>query len=130
VALRPGRPLLLGLAGNLRVLGLPGNPVSAFVCAFLFLVPLVRALQGRREILPAREPAVLGRDLPENDHREDYLRAKIERCAHGRLEATPFYRQDSSMFALLTAAAGLLMRAPQAPAAKAGSACEIIRFAD
>ncbi len=52
VALRPGRPLLLGIAGNLRVLGLPGNPVSAFVCAFLFLIPLLRALQGRGDAIP------------------------------------------------------------------------------
>ncbi len=130
VALRPGRPLLLGIAGNLRVLGLPGNPVSAFVCAFLFLIPLLRALQGRGDVIPKPEPAVLGRDMPENDRRQDYLRATCERRADGRLVATPYDRQDSSMLAMLVSADGLLLRAPHAPAAKAGSPCEVLRFGD
>lgn len=130
VALRPGRPLLLGLAGNLRVLGLPGNPVSSFVCAVLFLVPLLRKLQGRRDFMPEPVPAVLGRDLPENDHRQDYLRARIERGADGRLVATPHDRQDSSMQAILVRSDGLLVRAPRAAAAKAGSPCEVIVFSD
>jgi molybdopterin molybdotransferase len=130
VALRPGRPLLLAVAGNLRVLGLPGNPVSSFVCAFLFLVPLIRKLQGRGDFRPLPEPAVLGRDLPANDHRQDYLRAKIERGTDGRLVATPYDRQDSSMQAMLVGADGLMVRAPHAKAAKAGSACEVLRFGD
>lgn len=130
VALRPGRPLLLGLAGNLRVLGLPGNPVSSFVCALLFIVPLLRKLQGRSDFLPLRESAVLGSAQPENDHREDYLRARIERGGDGRLVATPHDRQDSSMQGLLVLSDGLLIRAPNAPAAKAGDACEVIRFQD
>ena len=130
VALRPGRPLLLGLAGNLRVLGLPGNPVSSFVCAFLFVVPLLRKLQGRSDFALAPEIAILGRDLPENDQRQDYLRAKIERGPDGRLVATPHERQDSSMQALLVASDGFLVRAPNAPAARAGSPCEVLRFTD
>jgi len=130
VALRPGRPLLLGLAGSLRVLGLPGNPVSSFVCAVLFIVPLLRKQQGRTDFMPAAEAAVLGTDLPENDHRQDYLRARIERGAEGRLVATPHDRQDSSMQALLVSSDGLLVRKPNAPAAKAGSPCDVIRFAD
>jgi molybdopterin molybdotransferase len=130
VALRPGRPMLLGRAGNLRVLGLPGNPVSSFVCAVLFLIPLLRKLEGRADYEPAAEPAVLGRALPENDHRQDYLRAKIERGADGRLLATPLDRQDSSMLAYLSGADGLLIRLAHAPAAKAGDPCQVIRFAD
>lgn len=130
VALRPGRPLLLGLAGNLRVLGLPGNPVSSYVCALLFLVPLLRKLQGRSDLTVPLEPAVLGRDMPENDHRQDYLRARIERDADGCLVATAHDRQDSSMLALLVGSDGLLVRAPHAPAAKAGSPCKVLRFAD
>jgi molybdopterin molybdotransferase len=113
----------------LRVLGLPGNPVSSFVCAYLFLVPLIRKLQGRGDFLPAPESALLGRDLAANDHRQDYLRAKCERV-DGRLIATPYDRQDSSMQALLVGADGLLVRAPHAPEVKAGSPCEVIRFAD
>jgi molybdopterin molybdotransferase len=130
VALRPGRPLLLGLAGALRVLGLPGNPVSSYVCAVLFIVPLLRKLQGCRDVVAKPEAALLGADLPENDHRQDYLRARIERTPDGRLVATPHTRQDSSMQALLVESDGLLVRAPNAPAARAGSPCEVILFHD
>lgn len=130
VALRPGRPMLLARMGNTRVLGLPGNPVSSYVCALLFLVPLLRKLQGRADFRPEPEPAILGKALPENDHRQDYLRAKIEREPDGRLKATALDRQDSSMLAYLSGAGGLLIRAPHAPAAKAGDPCQILRFAD
>jgi molybdopterin molybdotransferase len=122
--------MLLGIAGDLRVLGLPGNPVSSFVCALLFLVPLLRKLEGRRDFLPATEPAVIGRALPANDFRQDYLRAKIERGADGRLVATALVRQDSSMVAYLAGADGLLIRQPHAPAAPAGDPCQVIRFTD
>jgi molybdopterin molybdotransferase len=130
VALRPGRPLLVGIAGSLRVLGLPGNPVSSFVCALLFVVPLLRKLQGRSDALPALEPAILGADLGENDHRQDYLRARLSRSHEGRLVATPHGRQDSSMQALLVQSDALLIRPPHAPAAKAGERCQVLRFAD
>lgn len=130
VALRPGRPMLLGFAGALRVLGLPGNPVSSFVCALLFLVPLLRKLEGRHNFLPEIEPAVLGRPLPANDHRQDYLRARIERDPDGRLIATALDRQDSSMVAYLAGADGLLIRAPHAAGAKQGDPCQVIRFTD
>jgi len=130
VALRPGRPLLLGLAGNLRVLGLPGNPVSSYVCACLFLVPLLRKLQGRHDFMPAPLPAVLGVDMRENDHRQDYLRARIVHGPDGRLVAMPHERQDSSMQALLVESDGLLIRKPNAPAAKAGEPCEVLFFGD
>jgi molybdopterin molybdotransferase len=130
VALRPGRPLLLGRADSLRVLGLPGNPVSSFVCAYLFLVPLLRKLQGRQDFLLQTLPAVLGVDMRPNDHRQDYLRARIVRAPDGRLVATPHERQDSSMQALMVESDGLLIRKPGAPAAKAGEACEVLLFAD
>jgi molybdopterin molybdotransferase len=130
IALRPGRPLLYAVAGPLRVLGVPGNPVSSIVCALLFLMPLLRTLQGRRDALPRPEPAVLGTDLPQNDARQDYLRAKIAYGHDGRLVATPFGRQDSALFALLTAADGLVIRPPHAPALKQGDPCQVLRFAD
>ena len=63
VALRPGRPMMNGRLGAMQVLGLPGNPVSAYVCAFLFLVPLIRRLEGRSDIQPFPESAVLGSAL-------------------------------------------------------------------
>ena len=77
VALRPGRPMMHGRLGAMHVLGLPGNPVSAFVCAVLFLVPLIRRLAGRTDVEPRIESAVLGCDLPANDERADYLRATL-----------------------------------------------------
>lgn len=130
VALRPGRPLLFGTTGALRVLGLPGNPVSAFVCGSLFLLPLLRKMQGRSDFALTPIPAVLGADMRENDQRQDYLRAKIVRAPDGRLVASPHQRQDSSMQALMVESDGLLIRKPHAPAAKAGEPCEVLLFAD
>jgi molybdopterin molybdotransferase len=84
VALRPGRPLMHGHLGAMHVLGLPGNPVSAYVCGFLFLAPLIRRLAGRRDVEPVPESALLGRDLPENDERADYLRATLASASRSR----------------------------------------------
>ena len=78
IAMRPGKPMMHGRLGAMRVIGLPGNPVSSYVCGYLFLVPLIRALLGRTTIHHARETALLGRDLGANDQREDYLRARLE----------------------------------------------------
>jgi molybdopterin molybdotransferase len=130
MAMRPGRPMLLGIRDGLRVIGLPGNPVSSFVCSFLFLLPLLRKMQGRADVIPQTESAFLGRPLEENDHRQDFLRVKLARQANGRLIATPFKLQDSSMQAVLHAADGLLVRPPHAPAAAEGEPCNILRFED
>ncbi len=130
IAMRPGRPMLLGLASDMRVLGLPGNPVSTFVCAFLFLLPLLRKLQGRVDLLPEAEKATLGRALDQNDHRQDFLRAKLARAPDGELVATPFKLQDSSMLSVLHAADCLIVRPPHAPAAAEGAPCEVLRIAD
>jgi len=128
VALRPGKPLLHGRIGAMRVLGVPGNPVSAFVCAFLFLVPLVRRLAGRADLDAEPESAVLGTDLPANDERSDYLRARLT-AGDGALVATPFPLQDSSMLAPLAQADCLVIRPPFAPPAPAGSPCVILKLA-
>jgi molybdopterin molybdotransferase len=77
VALRPGRPMMHGRLDGMQVLGVPGNPVSSYVCAFLFLVPLIRTLAGRTDIVHLPENARLGSDLPPNDERADYLRATL-----------------------------------------------------
>jgi molybdopterin molybdotransferase len=111
----------------MQVLGVPGNPVSAFVCAFLFLVPLIRRLAGRRDLTMPTESALLGCDLPQNDERADYLRAALKESPEGWV-ATPFPVQDSSMMAPLAKADCLLIRKPNEPAAKAGSRCTIVRF--
>ena len=127
LALRPGRPLMNGRLGGMHVLGVPGNPVSAFVCGFLFLVPLIRRLAGRRDLTRPTESALLGCDLPENDERADYLRATLAQGPQGPV-ATPFPVQDSSMMAPLAKADCLIIREPFEPAAKAGSRCTIVKF--
>jgi molybdopterin molybdotransferase len=128
IAMRPGKPMMHGRRGPLRVLGLPGNPVSSYVCAILFLAPLIRALSGRTDITRPFETATLGLDVPENDQREDYLRAALARGANGELTATPVRQQDSSMLANLSRADALIVRPPFAPAATAGSPCQVLRL--
>jgi molybdopterin molybdotransferase len=130
IAMRPGKPMMHGRLGAMRVVGVPGNPVSAYVCTMLFVVPLIRALSGRKIIHHARETALLGRDIGPNDQREDYLRARLEERADGTLIATPVNHQDSSLLANLAAAQALVIRPPFAPAANAGSPCEILRLAE
>ena len=128
IAMRPGKPMMHGRLGAMRVIGLPGNPVSSYVCAWLFLVPLIRALSGRSDIRHASEQALLGRDVAANDEREDYLRARLEIGAEGGLIATPVTHQDSSLLGNLAAARALVIRPPFAPAAASGSACSILRL--
>jgi molybdopterin molybdotransferase len=128
VALRPGRPLMHGRLGGMQVLGLPGNPVSAFVCAALFLVPLLRRLAGRTDVPLPVERAALGCALHPNDERADYMRATLTTAPDGTPVATPFPKQDSSMLAPLARADCLLVREPFAPAADAGSPCDIINL--
>ena len=130
VAMRPGRPLMHGRIREMHVLGLPGNPVSAFVCGLLFLVPLLRTLSGRSDVSLPTESAVLGASQPANDERADFLRATLNRNRAGQLVATPFPTQDSSMVGVLAKANGLVIRDPYAPPAEAGATCTIVRIPD
>jgi molybdopterin molybdotransferase len=127
VALRPGRPMMHGRLGPMHVLGVPGNPVSAYVCSYLFLTPLIRRLSGRPDAEHVPQPAQLGRDLPANDERQDYLRATLEWEPDGPV-ATPLPDQDSSLMAPLARAQCLVIREPHAPAAPAGSPCVILKL--
>lgn len=128
IAMRPGRPMMHGTLGPMQILGVPGNPVSSYVCAFLFLLPLLRKLSGRFDLTHRPYPAKLGRELPENDERADYLRATLKKTGDGTLVATPLQQQDSSMMANLARADCLVIREPQAPAAAAGSPCVILKL--
>ncbi|MGY0573730.1 molybdopterin molybdotransferase MoeA [Bradyrhizobium sp. RDM12] len=128
IAMRPGKPMMNGQLGAMHVIGLPGNPASSYVCGFLFMVPLIRALSGRSVIHHRRERAVLGRDIGANDQREDYLRARLDLRDDGTLVALPVNHQDSSLLADLAAAQALLVRAPLAPKAEAGAPCEVLRL--
>jgi molybdopterin molybdotransferase len=131
VAMRPGKPLIFGTIHGVPMLGLPGNPVSAGVCAALYMKPMIDILLGAKTAENAgvvTETAVLGRDLGENDRRQDYLRSKLELSASGELTATPFAKQDSSMLATFAQADCLVVRAPHAPAIKAGARVPFIRL--
>ncbi|HEY9215458.1 MAG TPA: gephyrin-like molybdotransferase Glp [Ancylobacter sp.] len=131
VALRPGKPLMFGRSGPTHVLGLPGNPVSAHVCALLYLVPLLNALQGVSggDALPLRR-AELGIDLKANDHRMDFMRAEIVSEGDCGPIVRPLPVQDSSMMSVLARADALLVRRPHAPAASRGDRCEILPLQD
>ena len=126
IAMRPGKPLMFGRFGDVRVLGLPGNPVSAMICAELFLRPLIASLAGRAPT-DRNEAAVLGADMRGNDERRDYVRARLA-DKDGQIIATPFGTQDSSMLKTLAAANALIVREPFAPEAKTGDACRVIRL--
>ena len=128
IALRPGKPMMHGRAGSMRVIGVPGNPASSYICCFLFAVPLIRALSGRSDIHQIPEHAILGSDLAENDHRQDYLRARLTLQDGGPAVATPVAMQDSSLLGNLSAARALILRPPNAPPAAAGSPCVIYRL--
>lgn len=130
IAMRPGKPLVWGRIGALPVLGLPGNPVSAMVCAILFLVPAIAVMLGLPAADPPTVPVRLAVPLKANDHRTDYLRATLQRAADGTLVATPFPVQDSGMLARLAWADCLVLRAPHAPALAIGDAAHAILLGD
>ena len=126
VAVRPGKPTWSGtLADGRRVLGLPGNPASALVCAELFLKPLLAALSGgdpEVRLSAARLVAPLSATGP----REHWMRARLAIDAEGRLTASAFPDQDSSLIGVFSQAEALLRRRPGAPAALAGDTVEVL----
>jgi molybdopterin molybdotransferase len=128
IAMRPGKPLMVGRYRGATMVGLPGNPVSTLVCALLFLRPALDRLSG---IAVPEEPpptARLGAALLKNDQRQDYLRSRLTRAADGTLEVFPFEVQDSSMMRLLAMADCLVVRPPHAPAIAAGGMVPIVPF--
>lgn len=124
IALRPGKPMMAGRLGEALVLGLPGNPVSAFVTATLFVRPLAARLAGAADPLPRTVTARLGEALPANGARTDYLRAELH---DGRVFASTI--QDSSMLLTLARSTCLIVRPPHATAAAAGDSAEILTIA-
>ena len=127
IALRPGKPTWFGTLGDGRlVLGLPGNPASALVCAELFLRPLVHAMLGL-DPGPAMEQAQLATPLPSNGPREHWMRAKIEN-RQGVTVATPFRDQDSSLVSVFARADALICQPAQSGGLEAGSLVKILRL--
>jgi molybdopterin molybdotransferase len=115
VAMRPGKPLLVARRGRQWILGVPGNPVSSYVTAFMFLLPLLRALGGARDPLPRGITMRLGTAMPAGGSRMEFVRARFE----GDL-LVPVMEQDSSALAALAGADALIERPAGAPAAEAG----------
>lgn len=125
IAMRPGKPLIFGHWRHIPFLGLPGNPVSAGVCALVFVLPLIRALLGI-EKEEETQKAVLACDLPENDRRQDYIRSIWVKTAKGTNEVAPLGRQDSSMLRSFSDADILIIRPPLAAPCKAGDIVSIL----
>ncbi|MCZ7482042.1 gephyrin-like molybdotransferase Glp [Rhizobium rhizogenes] len=127
IAMRPGKPLMVGAIGTMQVLGLPGNPVASLVCSLLFLEPLIRRI-GRRVPLQRTATVRTATPLKANDHRQDYLRARLRTDDSGESVAEAYAKQDSSMMNILAHSDVLIIRPPHAPEASAGTECPVIKL--
>ncbi|MBU1346866.1 MAG: molybdopterin molybdotransferase MoeA [Alphaproteobacteria bacterium] len=126
VAMRPGKPVWFAVLPDGRpVLGLPGNPASALVCAELFLAPILARLQGA-DWDDRFETAVLTAGLPANGPRDHYIRAHAVAGPDGRRRVTPFANQDASLVTVMAAANALIRRPPHAPAASSGDVVGVL----
>jgi len=126
VAMRPGKPLMVGRYRDTPMIGLPGNPVSTLVCGLLFAKPAMSRMSGLGDVFESPLRARLKTPLEANDRRQDYLRATLARAADGVPEVEPFKKQDSSMISLMARADCLVIRKPHAPPAKADEWVEIL----
>jgi molybdopterin molybdotransferase len=127
IAVRPGKPTWFGMTPQGPVLGLPGNPASALVCAWLFLRPLVEAMLGRDpQACISLHRARLSHPLPANGPREHYLRARTDVDDEGRLVVRVFEDQDSSLLSVFAAANALIRLAPGADALQAGALVDVL----
>jgi molybdopterin molybdotransferase len=126
IAMRPGKPLLYGRLGSQRMLGLPGNPVSAFVTSLVFLVPMLERMLGVAPSTKAQPEALLGEALQANGEREHYMGAASEWREDGARVVRPLPSQDSSLVAGLVRADCLIVRAPRAPALPQGVRVRIL----
>ncbi len=113
VAMKPGKPILVARRGKQWILGLPGNPVSSYVTAFLFLLPLLRKLGGAGHPLPATVQLALGEDMPAVGERLEFVRAR-----HSGGVITPVGQQDSSALRALATSNALIRREIGSPAAR------------
>lgn len=126
INMRPGKPLLHGRLGGLRVIGLPGNPVSALICTRVFLLPLLRTLLGLPREETATQTAPLAEPVEANGPRQHYMRAMLDRQPDGRRLVRLARSQDSSLLAPLAAADALVVRPPGAPALPAGAEVPVL----
>ena len=129
IAMRPGKPMMLGQRGRTVVLGLPGNPVSAFVCARLFLLPLVRRFHSPQAPADRWRTGVLGAPLKPNGERDHFMRALVEPDGSG-WRVTPLGQQDSSLLVPLAAANALALHPAHAPGRPEGAEIRFLRLGD
>ncbi|PIE06408.1 MAG: molybdopterin molybdenumtransferase MoeA [Rhodobacterales bacterium] len=115
VAMRPGKPLMAGRLGGAAMVGLPGNPVSSLVCGLVFLVPMLRAMQGLPADPAPRLEAPLAEPIPANGPREHYMRALVDETG-----IRPLPAQDSALLTMLSRANALIVRPVSDPARAAG----------
>ena len=127
IAMRPGKPLMFGHYKNIPFLGLPGNPVSAGVCSVLFLEPIIKQFLSQDPTL-VFSSALTTNSLPENDRREEYLRAKLLVDDEGNKQVSAASTQDSSMLATLASADCLIQRPAHSPRIEAGAPVPILNF--
>ena len=127
VAMRPGKPMIFGKRDKQYMVGLPGNPASAFVCALIFLRPLIDRLMGRPSPLPVGVPLPAATDLQENGPRQHYMRARLVGEAGARM-VDPAVSQDSSLSSVMAQCDGLIVRPPHANAVKAGDFVHFLPF--
>jgi molybdopterin molybdotransferase len=127
IAMRPGKPLMFGHYKNIPFLGLPGNPVSAGVCSVLFLEPIIKQFLSQDPTL-VFSSALITNSLPENDRREEYLRAKLLVDDEGNKQVSAASTQDSSMLATLASADCLIQRPAHSPRIEAGTPVPILNF--
>lgn len=128
IAMRPGKPLMYGRRGARRVLGVPGNPVAAVLCAAVFLRPMIARLLGEETSGMITESARLTVPVEAEAQREHYMRAQLSRGEDGALMVTPLPSQDSSLVGILAAADCVIVRPPHAPAARAGDIVPVTRL--
>ncbi len=128
IAMRPGKPLIVGRYRDVPMIGLPGNPVSTLVCGLVFVRPALDRLQGFVAVDEPPPRARLTVPLPANDRRHEFRRARLVRGSNGLFDVTPFVQQDSSMLSILAQADCLLVRPADTPAAVPGEWVEILTF--
>ena len=126
IAMRPGKPLIFGQIGGRPMLGLPGNPVSAFVCATLFALPAIDAFQGANQIGPRQSRATLDGELPANGPRQAYLRASLSLGDDGALHTALLPNQDSAALSSLAIAEAFIIRPAEAAAMEAGQQVPVL----
>ncbi|MEN2494349.1 MAG: Molybdopterin molybdenumtransferase [Hyphomicrobiaceae bacterium hypho_1] len=126
VAMRPGKPMMFGTFKNTYVIGLPGNPVSALICARVFLVPLIEAMLGHQYQAASLQTAITTTPLPENGPLQRYMRAITKANSSGELYVTVFKSQDSSELSQFASSNVLVVRAPYTPALDAGKRVRIM----